>query len=269
VRFVHPLHRGSLSADVAGLLGARLGGLISFDLPVAPGFVIGTAAWQLYRLCEPGWDVPASVLEEVGRALSELDGAPLLAVRAAPAVPGVAGAPPLLDVGLSDHSFDALAKRTSLGYARRSYRALEQPRATRAEQLEAALQSIVEQAHVPTAVIVQARTYAEGKPPAGRGRAFTRDPKHGTVWPTGEFRSGRSVMSLDALSRCAPGVGVELRAALGRVESLHASVCEVCFTLEAGRLWIDDAQPTRHSRAAADRLAQSGLTRERAAGLGS
>ena len=119
-------------------------------------------------------------------------------------------------------------------------------------------------------MIVQARTYAEGKPPSGHGRAFTRDPLRGTVWPTGEFRSGRSVMSLDALSRWLPAVGLQLRAALARVESLHRSVCEVSFTLEAGRLWIDDARPVRHSRAAADRLAQSGLSAPApAAGLGS
>ena len=85
MRFVHSLHAGALSADVAGLLGARLGGLVSLDLPVAPGFVIGTAAWHLWRVCGPGWDLPASVAEEVDSALAELDGG-ALTVRAAPVV---------------------------------------------------------------------------------------------------------------------------------------------------------------------------------------
>ena len=156
----------------------------------------------------------------------------------------------MLDVGLTESSFDALARRTSLGYARRSFREVALPRASRAEQLEAALRPILGDSRVPTAVIVQARTYAEGKPPSGHGRAFTRDPLRGTVWPTGEFRSGRSVMSLDELNRWVPATGLQLRSALSRVESLHRSVCEVSFTLEAGRLWIDDARPVRHSRAA-------------------
>ena len=91
------------------------------------------------------------------------------------------------------------------------------------------------------------------------------------MWPTGEFRSGRSVMSLDALSRRVPAAGLQLRAALARVESLHRTVCEVSFTIEAGRLWIDDARPVRHSRAAAERIAQAGLgaTPAPAAGPGS
>ena len=111
--------------------------------------------------------------------------------------------------------------------------------------------SIIGDSRVPTAVVVQARSSAEGKPPSGQGRAFTRDPLRGTVWPTGEFRSGRSVMSLDALSRWVPAAGLQLRSALARIESLHRSVSEVSFTLEAGELWIDDARPARHSRAAA------------------
>ena len=259
MRFVHALHAGALSADVAGLLGARLGGLISVGLPVAPGFVIGTAAWHLSRVLGEGWDVPASVAEEVRRALGELDDR-LLSVRAAPAVPGVAARPPVLDVGLSVQAFDALARRTSLGYARRAYRTADQPWAPPAEQLEAALGSIARHSTVPTAVIVQARTYAEGKPPSGRGRAFTRDPLRGTVWPVGEFRSGRSVMGLDALSQWLPSAGLQLRVALSRVESLQRGVSELGFTIEAGRLWIDDARPVRHSRAAAERIGQAGLT---------
>jgi hypothetical protein len=235
VRFVHALLDRALAADVAGLLGARLGSLISLDLSVAPGFVIGTAAWHLSRLLGEGWELPATVAEEVRGALDELDGR-LLTVRPAPAVPSVSAGPPWTSP---------------------------------VEQLETVLGSIVRRTAVPTALIVQARTSAEGKPPSGHGWAFTRDPLRGTVWPVGEFRSGRSVMSLDELSRWTPAAGLQLRAALSRVESLQRGVSEVSFTLEAGRLWIDDARPAPHSRAAAEHIAQAGLTRAPAAGPGS
>jgi len=222
---------------VAGLLGARLGGLISLDLPVAPGFVVGTAAWHLCHLCGDRCDLPAALVEQVREALGELDRG-VLTVRAAPPMQAVAA-------GL--------------------------PRTTKADQLEEVLRSLIEHAGVPIAVVVQARTSAEGSPPSGCGRAFTRDPLRGTVWPTGEFRCGRSVMSLDALSRRLPAAGLQLRAALARVESLHRTVCEVSFTIEEGRLWIDDARPVRHSRAAAQRIAHAGIgaTPASAAGLGS
>ena len=230
---MHALHDGARAAEVAGLLGARLGSLISLDLPVAPGFVIGTAAWQLARLLGEGWELLPTVAEEVRNALGELDG-DLLTVRAAPALPGAAASPPW---------------------------------ATPAERLEAVLESIARHAAVPTAVIVQA--HAEGLPPSGHGRAFTRDPLRGTVWPVGEFRSGRCVMTLDGLSRWTPAAGLQLRAALSRVESLQRGVSEVSFTLEAGRLWIDDARPARHSRVAAERIADAGLTPAPAACPGS
>ena len=233
---MYSLHARAFSADVAGLLGARLGGLVSLDLPVAPGFVIGTSAWHLWRVCGEAWGLPASVGEDVRHGLRELDG-DVLAVRAAPVLAGAGAGSPVVRVA--------------------------------PDRLEAALRPILGRSRGPTAVVVQARTRADGAPPSGHGRAFTRDPLRGTVWPTGEFRSGRSVMSLDALSRWAPEAGVQLRAALSRVETLHRSVCEVTFTLEAGRLWIDDAWPARHTRAAADRVAQAGLTQAPAAGLGS
>ena len=118
-------------------------------------------------------------------------------------------------------------------------------------------------------MVVQTRTYAEGKPPSGHGRAFTRDPVRGTVWPVGEFRSGHSIMGLDGLSRLLPDAGLQLRAALSGVEALQRGVSEVSFTIEAGRLWIDDARPARHSRAAAEGIGQAGLTQAPAAGPGS
>jgi pyruvate, orthophosphate dikinase len=259
VRFVHPLDGQPRDADVVGRRGARLGGLISLGLPVAPGFVIGTAAWQLDRLLGGDLGLPVSVAEEIAHALEQLDDELLLSVAPAPAGPGVTAADAILDVGLGERTFATLARRTSLGHARRAFRALGAPRAGRLGQVEAALRRLFDAAATPTAVIVQARTYAEGRRPAGRGTALTRDAANGAVWPTGEFRTGRSAMDLDELSRWLPPVGVELRAALARVESLHKAVCEVDFTLEDGRLWFDDARPARRSAQSARWLADVGL----------
>ena len=198
---------------------------ISLDLPVAPGFVLGTAAWHLYRLCGDGRELPATVVEEVRGALGELDRG-VLTVRAAPTVRGVAPGLP--------------GRRPP-------------------SSVEAALRSMLAHAGVPTAVIVQARTRRGQATRPGTAGPSPAIRCAGRCGRRGEFRSGRSVMSLDALSRWVPAAGVQLRAALSRVESLHRSVCEVSFTVEAGRLWIDDARPVRHSRAAAERIAQAGL----------
>jgi hypothetical protein len=76
-------------------------------------------------------------------------------------------------------------------------------------------------------------------------------------------------MDMDSFSRWMPQVGLELRTALARIESRYRSVCEVTFSLAAGSLWFDDVQPMRHSREAAARIAEAGLTRLPARALGS
>ena len=146
------------------------------------------------------------------------------------------------------------------------------PRTTHADQLEDVLRSLIEHAGVPIAVIVQGRTSADGRVSVrARPGLHPRPVRAARSWPSGEFRSGDSVMSLDALSRRAPAAGLQLRAVLARVESLHRTVCEVSFTVDAGRLWIDDVWPVRHGRAAAERTRKAGLaaTPASAAGPGS
>ena len=205
---VRPLTAPPLAPDVVGVLGARLAELVALELPVAPGFVVGTAAWHLARLVGDGWGLPETVAEPVRAARAALDGSPPLLLRAAPATPGVAAAP---------------ARAVGRG-----------------EPLEPALQALIAGAPTPTAVVVQAEA-----DPEGRGTAYTRDPLGGGVWPTGRYRAGRSTVDLDRLSRRLPAVGLELRRALARVESAHGCVCEVDFTLAGGRLWVDDARPLR------------------------
>jgi hypothetical protein len=245
VRLVHPLSGPPLDANVVGALGARLGGLASLDVSVSPGFVVGTAAWRLYRVFGDDWGLPAAISEQLAEALAAFDEQVLFSVRAAPSARDAAAARPLVEVGLHDGNLDALARRTSLRFARKAYRTIGVAGRSRLEQLEAALKTLLDAAPAPTAVVVQARTYAEGRPPSGCGVAYTRDPVGGGVWPVGTFRSAHTEMDIDAVSRCQPALGIELRSALARVESLHDDVRRVTFTLEAGCLWFEDAEPLR------------------------
>ena len=228
MRLVHPLSAPPLEPDVVGLLGACLGGFLSLDLPVAPGFAIGTAAWHLDRVCGADWGLPETVSEQVGEALAELDTEGPVWVRASP---------------LSGRDGE---------------------RWVRAPELEGAVQQLFDRSALPTAVVVQARA-----PAGGWGKALTRDPLRGTVWPTGEFRTVESAMDLDAFSRWMPQVAVELRSGLGRIESLYKTVCEVSFSLADGTLWFDDARPLRHSPEAGRRLTEAGLRRPQAGVPGS
>jgi hypothetical protein len=208
VTLVRPLSAPPLGPAVVGTLGARLSELVALELPVAPGFVVGTGAWHMTRMIGEGWGLPETVAEPVRAAREQLDGAPPLVVRPAPAVGGAEAAP-----------------ARAVG---------------RDEPLEPAIQALLAASPTPTAVVVQARAY-----PEGRGTAYTRDPLGGGVWPTGEYRTARSTVDLDRLSRRLPAVGLELRRALARVESAHGCVCALDFTLAGGRLWVDDARPVR------------------------
>src|SRR6058998_970833 len=117
MRLVHPLSGPPLHANVVGALGARLGGLASLDVRVSPGFVVGTAAWHLDRVFGDDSGLPAAISEQVAEALAAFDEEVLFSVRATPTAVGAAGGRPLMDVGLHDGNLDALARRTSLGFA--------------------------------------------------------------------------------------------------------------------------------------------------------
>jgi hypothetical protein len=231
VRLVHALDGRTRDADVVGLRGARLAALASLDLPVAPGFVIGTGAWHLDRLMD-GPDLPASVSEQIADAAAALACVRRLSVSpAAVASDGAAGVTVFVD-GWDPERIEAVARA----------------------QLDAAV--------APVAVIVQSCA-ADPEPPCGTGVAFTRDPLSGSVWPTGEFRTRDGAMDLDAFSRWLPRAGIELRSALARIESLHRAVCEVRFALAGGRLCFDDAKPARPSAQSAGWLAEAGLVEPR------
>src|SRR5689334_528533 len=53
VRLVHPLGGSVDGNDVLGWRGAGLARLAALELPIAPGFVVSTAAWHLARLPGP------------------------------------------------------------------------------------------------------------------------------------------------------------------------------------------------------------------------
>jgi hypothetical protein len=228
VRLVHKLSATPLEPEMAGRLGACLGRLLSVDLPVAPGFVIGIAGWSLTRVGGVGGALPAAVVDEIREAASELDAREPLWVRAAP----LSGRGP--------------------------------ERWVPCGELDLAVHEVFVAARLPVAIVVQARARARG-----HGTAVTRDPRRGTVWPSGEFRSDGHAVDLDALSRRSPEIGVQLRSGLGRIESLYKDVCEVSFSLAGERLWFDDIRRLRHSREAAQQLVDIGLRRRREDVLGS
>jgi hypothetical protein len=211
VTLVRPLDAPPLAPDVVGVLGARLSELLALELPVAPGFVVGTAAWHLAHLiADDGWGLPETIAGPVRAARARLEGSPPLVLRPAPAAPGGEAAP---------------AREVASS-----------------EPIEPALQALLSSAPRPIAIVVQACDGSEG-----RGSAYTRDPLGGGVWPVGEYRGRSATVNLDCLSRRLPAVGLELRRALARVEAAQRCVCQVDFTLARGRLWIDDARPVRRA----------------------
>jgi hypothetical protein len=131
-------------------------------------------------------------------------------------------------------------------------------------ELAGVVRDVLRAAPLPTAVVVQARA-----PAPGRGTAVTRDPRRGTVWPSGRFHCGDRTVDLDALTRSRPEMGVRLRSGLGRIESVFKDVCEVSFSLAGERLWFDDVRRLRHSPEAAQQLVDIGLRRRREDVLGS
>lgn len=219
---VHDLSATPLEPEMAGRLGACLGRLLSVDVPVAPGFVIGMGAWSLCRVGEADWALPGTVVDQVRAAAARLGADEPRWLRAAP---------------LAGHGPERWVASNALE------RAVE-------EQFVAA--------PLPTAIVVQARG-----PARGHGTAVTRDPRRGTVWPSGRFRGEEGTVDLDALSRSSPEIGVQLRSGLGRIESLYKDVCEVSFSLVGDRLWFDDVRRLRHSSEAAQQLVDIGLRRRR------
>ena len=132
---VHPLSALTAGAEVIGSRGAGLARLARWQLPVAPGFVVGTAAWHLSRLTtaasgptlrSPHRSTSSSKRSScrTGRSLDDPKDPLLLTVMTSSTARELVPEPLVVDVGLSDRTVDGLASRTRPSFAWRAYRNL-------------------------------------------------------------------------------------------------------------------------------------------------
>jgi pyruvate,orthophosphate dikinase len=116
-----------------------------------------------------------------------------------------------------------------------------------------------------TAVTVQAMVFGTAPGFSGTGVAFTRDPSTGEPIPTGDWLAnaqGEDVVDgshatqpLAALADDAPAVWAELLTTLGTLEKHYRDLCDVEFTVEAGKLWILQTRVGKRSARASVRIA--------------
>ncbi len=198
-RLVHPLGARVDGVDVLGARGADLARLVSFDLPVAPGFVVSTAAW--YRahlphavaaggLLSTQIDAELSSLERrTGRRLDDPDDPLLLSLIASSTSGDTHDDAVMLDVGLSDVTLPGLVARTDMPFAWRAYVELLCAFCTRVHGLtEAAVDATVAKAGAGAAAQVQALKCMV----AGAGRP----------WP--EHARDQLAQAVSALLKAAP-----------------------------------------------------------------
>ena len=116
-----------------------------------------------------------------------------------------------------------------------------------------------------TAVNIQAMVFGNLDGNSGTGVAFTRDPSTGAPQRTGDFlfrAQGDDVVSGDSRTQTLedfraemPEAYAALEDAMVRLEEHYRDMCDVEFTVEAGRLWLLQARVGKRSPAAAPRIA--------------
>jgi pyruvate,orthophosphate dikinase len=116
-----------------------------------------------------------------------------------------------------------------------------------------------------TAATVQAMVFGNLDGRSGTGVAFTRNPASGDPQPYGDYlprAQGEDVVAgthdvsgLDALRAQLPEVYDELIAVLRRLERHYRDLCDVEFTVSAGRLYVLQTRIGRRSPLAAARIA--------------
>jgi len=116
-----------------------------------------------------------------------------------------------------------------------------------------------------TAVTVQAMVFGNVDANSGTGVVFTRDPATGAAGPFGDYLARaqgedvvagtHSVGGLSNLREQLPDVYDELLAVLDRLERHYRDMCDVEFTVHAGRLYILQTRVGRRSPLAAVRIA--------------
>jgi pyruvate,orthophosphate dikinase len=116
-----------------------------------------------------------------------------------------------------------------------------------------------------TAATVQAMVFGNLDDKSGTGVAFTRDPSTGERKPTGDYLAraqGEDVVAgthrvhgLGALSTQLPEVASELFGVMDRLERHYRDMCDIEFTVSAGRLYLLQTRIGRRSPLAAVRIA--------------
>jgi pyruvate,orthophosphate dikinase len=116
-----------------------------------------------------------------------------------------------------------------------------------------------------TAVVVQAMVFGNAGATSGTGVAFTRDPATGAATPCGDFLLGAQgedvvagthrTLPLAGMQQVLPAPYQELLATLQRLERHYRDLCDVEFTVEAGRLWILQTRIGKRSPLASVRMA--------------
>lgn len=122
-------------------------------------------------------------------------------------------------------------------------------------------------ASLGTAATVQAMVFGNLDGRSGTGVAFTRDPATGDRTPCVDYlerAQGEDVVAgthkvggLEALTRQLPEVSRELLDVLERLEQHYRDMCDVEFTVSAGKLYLLQARVGRRSPLAAVRVAVS------------
>lgn len=116
-----------------------------------------------------------------------------------------------------------------------------------------------------TAVTVQTMVFGNRGPSSATGVVFTRDPATGAPGLYGDVlfeAQGEDVVAgthdtqpIDVLDERLPSVAGELREHAARLERHYADLCDIEFTIEAGRLWMLQVRVGKRSPGAALRMA--------------
>ncbi len=116
-----------------------------------------------------------------------------------------------------------------------------------------------------TAVTVQAMVFGNRGATSGTGVMFTRNPSTGENVPYGDIMfdaqgedvvaGGHATQPLSALAERLPAVSGQLNEYATALERHYADLCDIEFTIEAGRLWLLQVRVGKRSPRAALRIA--------------
>jgi pyruvate,orthophosphate dikinase len=139
------------------------------------------------------------------------------------------------------------------------FRSWQSPRAVAYRQREGISDKLA------TAVTIQAMVFGNRGATSATGVLFTRNPANGERAPYGDVMfnaqgedvvaGGQATQPLSALDERLPQVADALRRHADTLERHYADMCDIEFTVEAGRLWILQVRVGKRSPGAALRMA--------------